>query len=371
MKKYTCLITTSVGLAPTLHRELKYLWVKPYNQFETWVFVDCTLKEIAFLNVWIRTWSKIRKQLSHKKQCDSFESLFTLLETLPRENYLDETSPFQIKAYSYNSDLESIPTIQSVSHKAILNRIIWKNQQHTVNNDKQAHTIRIQLHNNALFVYINTSWNALHERWRRMHHLQAPLKEHIAAALVLMTSRWYSLPLVDVCCWWWTIPIEAALIATNRAPWMHRWFACESFWWFNFQDDIASIKHDAQQKIFEKEYKIVWYDIDQEAIRCAADHASNAWVAHCISLQSRDCTDVILEENDTLITNPPYWKRIWSENVDQIHDIIFHKARYCKAATIISGYEHTHWLYHPRYRKTKQTKNWADRCNIYMHNKVN
>jgi putative N6-adenine-specific DNA methylase len=367
MKRYTCLITTSVGIAPTLHRELKYLWVKPYNQFETWLFVDCTIEEIAFLNVRVRTWSKIWMQLWENQSCLTFEELFLHCEKIAREDYIPEWAPLQIEAFSYKSDLQSITTLQSVAHKAVLNRIIWRDNKRIQQDNKQSHTIRIQVDNNTLRVYINTSWNALHERWRRTHAVQAPLKEHIAAALVLMTSRWYSQPLIDVCCWWWTIPIEAALIASNRAPWLEREFACWSFPWHNLEEHINHVKQTALQKIFDKEYHIQWYDIEHDAISYATIHAKNAWVNHCITFKQDNCAQVILQNNDTLITNPPYWKRIWSEHVDEIHDVIFHKARYCKAATIISWYEHTHWLYHPRYWKTRQTKNWSDRCTIYMH----
>jgi putative N6-adenine-specific DNA methylase len=102
------------------------------------------------------------------------------------------------------------------------------------------------------------------------------IKEHIAAALVLMTSRGYSDPLIDPCCGSGTIPIEAAMIASNRAPGLLRSFACEEFPDPQRAKAVQDVVDTAKTKIFEKDYIILGYDIQQELIDQAKTNAESA-----------------------------------------------------------------------------------------------
>lgn len=78
-------------------------------------------------------------------------------------------------------------------------------------------------------IFVNTSGTPLHQRGRRKSTGEAPLKENLAAALVLMSSRKYRELLRDPCCGSGTVPIEAACIARNIAPGLLRHFAFEKF----------------------------------------------------------------------------------------------------------------------------------------------
>ncbi len=74
---------------------------------------------------------------------------------------------------------------------------------------------------------LNTTGESLHKRGYRTHAGEAPLKENLAAALVLSAGRKFRDPLIDITCGAGTILIEAAMIAKNIAPGMKRHFAFE------------------------------------------------------------------------------------------------------------------------------------------------
>ncbi len=349
-------------------RELKYLRAKPYNWFDTGTFVDCTNEEIAKLNVWLRTWSKIRMQLAEKEICTHFDTLHELTSSINWSDYIAPMQWISIVAHSRESELHAERTIQSISHKAVIQSLTWTdNSERDIDDTIPVAIIRVSIAHDYCKIFINTSWNSLHERWYRLDSWEAPIKEHMAAALVLMTSRWYSTPFVDPYCGSWTIPIEAAMIASNRAPWLKRSFACERFPWFDFTALVAEQKEQAQNKIFDKEYDIQWFDIDQDVVYIAEDNARNAWVDHIVSFRRNDSLHHQFGEEQTIVTNPPYWRRIWEDVADRVHDTLFHKARYVKNMTVISWFEQAQEYYEPRFWKVKEARNWADDVNIYIH----
>lgn len=82
MKTHKRLITTSRGIAPTLKRELKYLRYKPYHQFDTGVYIEAPLDQVAHLNIWLRTASKAWLILQEKQSVNTFEELFQLIKKM-------------------------------------------------------------------------------------------------------------------------------------------------------------------------------------------------------------------------------------------------------------------------------------------------
>ena len=150
----------------------------------------------------------------------------------------------------------------------------------------------------------------LHKRGYRPAHNAAPLKETMAAAMVLL-SRWRGRDdFCDPFCGSGTIPIEAALIALNRAPGLNRGFSAMR--WDGFSGRVwDEAREEARAKEFRGDYRIVGSDIDAKALALAKENAERAGVADIVRFELADATKFDRPtERGVIVTNPPYGERI-------------------------------------------------------------
>ncbi|MCY9846902.1 bifunctional 23S rRNA (guanine(2069)-N(7))-methyltransferase RlmK/23S rRNA (guanine(2445)-N(2))-methyltransferase RlmL [Pectobacterium jejuense] len=188
---------------------------------------------------------------------------------------------------------------------------------------KQQPDIRVNvfLQRDMASVSLDLSGDGLHQRGYRDLAGLAPLKENLAAAIVLRSGWQNGTPLVDPMCGSGTLLIEAAMIASDRAPGLHR-----THWGFN-----AWLKHDAElwrevtseaqqrarQGLQATTSRFFGSDNDRRVIEIAKANARRAGVAELISFDVRDAAQLKnpLPEGPkgTVVSNPPYGERLESE----------------------------------------------------------
>ncbi|MEQ9847773.1 bifunctional 23S rRNA (guanine(2069)-N(7))-methyltransferase RlmK/23S rRNA (guanine(2445)-N(2))-methyltransferase RlmL [Pectobacterium brasiliense] len=188
---------------------------------------------------------------------------------------------------------------------------------------KQQPDIRVNvfLQRDTASVSLDLSGDGLHQRGYRDLAGLAPLKENLAAAIVLRSGWKSGTPLVDPMCGSGTLLIEAAMIASDRAPGLHR-----THWGFN-----AWLKHDAElwrevtseaqqrarQGLQATTSRFFGSDNDRRVIEIAKANARRAGVAELISFDVRDAAQLKnpLPEGPkgTVVSNPPYGERLESE----------------------------------------------------------
>ncbi|ASY82524.1 23S rRNA (guanine(2445)-N(2))/(guanine(2069)-N(7))-methyltransferase [Pectobacterium polaris] len=188
---------------------------------------------------------------------------------------------------------------------------------------KQQPDIRVNvfLQRDMASVSLDLSGDGLHQRGYRDLAGLAPLKENLAAAIVLRSGWQNGTPLVDPMCGSGTLLIEAAMIASDRAPGLHR-----THWGFN-----AWLKHDtelwrevtteaqqrARQGFQATTSRFFGSDNDRRVIEIAKANARRAGVAELISFDVRDAAQLKnpLPEGPkgTVVSNPPYGERLESE----------------------------------------------------------
>ncbi|WP_299081575.1 bifunctional 23S rRNA (guanine(2069)-N(7))-methyltransferase RlmK/23S rRNA (guanine(2445)-N(2))-methyltransferase RlmL [uncultured Paraglaciecola sp.] len=177
-------------------------------------------------------------------------------------------------------------------------------------------SIRIQarMWRSVLGIYIDLSGQSLHQRHYRAKTGLAPVKEHLASAM-LIRSGWHKnklLPLIDPMCGAGTIAIEAAMMAQNIAPGLKR-----ETWGFDSwkQHDKASwdnLTNEAEQAK-QKHQGVIWAnDIDASMVSVARENANLAGVANAIKFTQQDAcqlpsTDL---ESGYMVSNPPYGERL-------------------------------------------------------------
>ena len=265
-------------------------------------------------NLWLRTCDRIMRVMA-QFEARSFEELFQGIKKIEWEKMLPEDARFPIRAKCVKSQLMSPSDVQKIAKRAMVERLKGAYGAEWFSETGALFQIDISIRDDIATVCVDSSGEPLSKRGYRTWNGEAPLRETLAAALVLQ-SGWHPWqPLVDPCCGTGTILIEAAFIATSRAPGLTRRFAMEAWPVVNHDyEKIEEIRREARLKFEEglkRPINISGSDINPEAIELARRHVKQAGLEGRIRLLVRDLRDVtIADEPGVFIANPPYGERL-------------------------------------------------------------
>lgn len=313
------LITTSFGLEALVKRQLFDMGYENLDVTDGMIGLDANLHDVARLNIELREADRVYLVVDEFEAKD-FDQLFEKLKAITWSDYLSKDSNFIINARTYKSKLHSVPTIQSVSEKAVVESMKKTYNISHFNKSAERVSIEVMLNRDMATLAINTSGEGLHKRGYREDSVKAPLRENLAAALVDLSFYNPDRFLFDGFCGSGTILIEAARRARNIAPGLDRDFDFQNFIFID-----ASCYKDAKTKAlsdidYDVKLNILGSDISGRAISLAQQNAINAGVEEDISFITRDISNVALRDDyGILITNPPYGKRLSDINVDEIY----------------------------------------------------
>ncbi len=188
---------------------------------------------------------------------------------------------------------------------------------------KQQPDIRVQvfLHRDRAIVSLDLSGGGLHQRGYRDGAGQAPLKENLAAAIVLRSGWQVGTPMADPMCGSGTLLIEAALMAADHAPGLLRrqwgfdaWLAHDETLW---REVLAQARERARLGLAQAAPVFFGSDNDARVLEKARANARHAGIAELISFSVNDVANLVnpLPEGPvgTLVSNPPYGERLESE----------------------------------------------------------
>lgn len=182
----------------------------------------------------------------------------------------------------------------------------------SVNRNNPDVRIEAFFHNHQCEISVDVSGEPLHRRGYRQDGAEAPLRENRAAALLLFSGYDGSKPLVDPFCGSGTIPIEAALIATHRAPGLLRptgEFAAAKLF-PEARAAIEAVRAEALKNVRETlEHPIIGRDTSEAALSTARSNAAKAGLAGLARFERGDAHEI--EAPDSwIVTNPPYGERL-------------------------------------------------------------
>jgi putative N6-adenine-specific DNA methylase len=342
-----------------------------------WIIENVTDRLITFsgpielmprINLWSRVGNKLYMLMAEQDNVMDFDSLFDLVNLINWKQIFKKDFPIVVKTSSVRSELFSARTIQSIWKKAIVKSLIWDTW--TVNEDSelQKAEILILIIDNKVRILLNTSGNALHMRGYRTSVWEAPIKESLAAALVLLSNWRFKDPFYDPFCGSWTIAIEALMIAKNIAPWLKRKFAFEKLWLVDL-DIVKNEKILAKKKEFDGKYIIRASDIDSEMIELSQENAARAWLAGEINFEQKDFKQYLESPYEgelmgSLVSNPPYWERLKDENLKWLYNNIDKLFRINTGlwGWIISSYMEFDGLIKKDSYKKRKLYNWWEKC---------
>ena len=319
------LITTSFGLESLVKFQLMDLGYKDFKVSDGLICLDGDLSDLAKLNINLRHADRVYLELASFKAMD-FEELFENIKKISWQDILAEDSNFIVNARSYKSKLFSLRSIQSISEKAIIDKLKLYYKKSFFEKTGERVKIEIMIEKNLAKVCLDTSGEGLHKRGYREGSVKAPLRENLAAALVDLSFYKPDRFLFDGFCGSGTILIEAARIGRNIAPGIDRNFDFTSF---KFIDPkyFKDAKKEAMEKIdYTKKLNILGSDISGRAITLAKQNAMNAGVEEDISFITRDFGSVAISDDyGVFISNPPYGMRLSETDLSETYKKINQK----------------------------------------------
>lgn len=310
MDKIELIATATFGLEAVVKRELMNLGYNDLNVENGRVTFTGTEKDIPRTNLWLRTADRVLLKMGEFKAL-TFEELFQQTKSLPWEEWITEDGNFVVEGKSIDSKLFSISDCQRIVEKAVVEKLKTKYNVEWFEKTGPKYTIEVSLLKDIATLTIDTSGEGLHKRGYRDRQGDAPIKETLAAAMILLSYWNKDRVLLDPFCGSGTIPIEAAMIGKNMAPGLDRDFAAEE--WPRVKKEYWSeARKEAFQAIDNKtKLHILGCDIDRKAILRARDNAANFGLEDDIAFFIKDFRDAELKnEYGVAVTNPPYGERI-------------------------------------------------------------
>ncbi len=266
-------------------------------------------KDLPRLNLNIRTGERVLLVLGTFPAQD-FDALFEGTKALPWERFIPREGQFPVKGHCLNSALHSVPACQAIVKKAIAARLGGKYGLNTLPETGPLYQVQFSVMNDEAALMLDTSGPGLHKRGYRAQGVAAPLRETLAAGLVLLSRYRGRDPLCDPFCGSGTIPIEAALIAKNRAPGLNRSFSAQKWGWLDKQFWMSAADEAIDQE-FDGDYEIWGGDIDPEAVALARHNAELAEVDEIVRFDVDDATRFHWGGlYGRVVTNPPYGERV-------------------------------------------------------------
>ncbi|MCP1640206.1 putative N6-adenine-specific DNA methylase [Streptococcus gallinaceus] len=312
-KQFNLIATAAAGLEAVVGRELRNLNYDCQVENGRVRFVG-DQAAIMETNLWLRSADRI-KIVVGQFPARTFEELFQGVFGLDWENYLPLGCKFPIsKAKCVKSKLHNEPSVQAISKKAVVKKL----QKHfsrpegvPLQEVGAEFKIEVSILKDIATVLIDTTGSSLFKRGYRVEKGGAPIKENMAAAILLL-SNWYpDKPLIDPTCGSGTFCIEAAMLARNMAPGLKRSFAFEEWNWMDAA--LMEQKRKEAQEAIKSDFQldISGFDIDGRMVEIAKKNAFAAGVENDITFKQMRLQDLHTDKvNGVIVSNPPYGERL-------------------------------------------------------------
>lgn len=309
---FDCFVQAAPGLEDLLRTELLQLGFEPGEAVAGGVPVQLDAAGIMLCNLELRTASRVLLRLGNFP-AGSREMLYDRARRLPWEVHLGASGTYRLHLVSSRSALQAGDELAQVMIDAI-HRHMRELGAEARFDDASATEIHVRLLNDHATISLNTGGEHLHRRGFRRHIGAAPLRETVAAAVVLSAFDGHD-TVVDPFCGAGTLLLEAADISSGLAPGRQRRFAFEQAGWFRpglwreVQRQSAARQQDSGDVL------LLGLDADESALEAAARNLRRAGHGS-VELRNADSTSFdwasVPGERRLLIANLPFGKRLGS-----------------------------------------------------------
>jgi len=318
---YNLFAACSPGLEFFLHQELVHLGLRPSNQNnlptagEGGVSFQGSLSSVYQANLNLRTATRVLVRLG-EFHTTKFVELHCKSANLAWEQFITPGLPLNLRVTCRQSRLYHSGAVSQRIAEAITDRLGFPSPIDKASPEEtSAQRIVIRLQNDVCTLSLDSSGDPLYKRGYRQAIGKAPLRETVAATMLLASGWDMQSPLIDPFCGTGVIPIEGALMSAGIPPGINRRFAFMD--WPVYDPRVwKALLVVANKKILLPEPSIYGSDRDAGSIRMAHENAARAGVAARVVFKHHAFSS--LEPHigpGWLVTNPPYGVRV-SHNQD-------------------------------------------------------
>ena len=310
MTQYTLFITCPRGLETPLTEELAALNCQDIQAVDGGVSCKGSLEQVYRINLHSRTASRVLLRLTKGSYRDEAD-IYKLAKNIHWSGWFTLEQTFKVKVEGKRANVKSLDFVGLKIKDALCDafRDIYDARPSVakIHPDVRIHAF---IDERNVQIFIDTSGEALFKRGYRQDTGEAPLRENLAAGLLLLAGYDGSQPFQDPFCGSGTLAIEAAWIATRRAPGLMRRFGFEKLQNFD-KAAWVKIRQQAREQIRHSAAPISGSDNDRYMIRAAQGNAEAAEVADLIQWKVQDAQDARPNgEGGIMISNPPYGVRL-------------------------------------------------------------
>ncbi|TLM61518.1 MAG: RNA methyltransferase [Deltaproteobacteria bacterium] len=310
MNRIDYFATTARGLEEILAGELQALGVVEVRPVPGGVHFRGDRTDGYRACLWLRTANRVLQPVA-TFACASADQLYEGVRNCPWEGFLTPGMTLALDASVRDSALTHSRFAALKGKDAIVDRLRdlrgWRPDIDPAAPDLP---VNLHIHKNRCTVSLDLAGDGLHRRGYRLERTVAPLRETLAAGLLLLSGWDGTTPFVDPMCGSGTLPIEAALIATRTAPGLGRGFAFQKWpgfdagGWQALRDEAHRLRRPAAAPI-------IGADRDPRALAAARDNAARQPAAGGIRWERSDFARFEPPAGPgTLLCNPPYGERL-------------------------------------------------------------
>ena len=291
-KKRKTRVTCAPSLAPYLKEELEALGFECLSMDKTGVEIEATTTDCMMLNLRLRTAFHVLQRFADIN-CRNADELYSEAKRLPWDRVIDPSGFLSVQSNVRNETITNSMFPNMRLKDAICDKLISVSGKRP-DSGSSTDGMVVNLHwvDNKARIYLNMTGRKLSDRGYRKMPFMAPMRETIAAAVLMEMKYDGSKPLVVPMCGSGTIAIEAALIAKQRAPGLLRSnYGCNQ--WLGADKNAWTQQRADAKKLIAKEdpAPIIASDIEPEAIEASKKNAVTAGVDHLIDFHVCDFSE--------------------------------------------------------------------------------
>ena len=295
----------SPGLEDVCSAELPALGIAPQEVTVGGVAFEGRLRELYLANLWLRTASRILVRFAEFRSRD-FPDLYRRTHRLPWGRFIQPEASVAFRVTCHASRLNHTSRIAETLESA-LNQALGRSTNPVGDNPQ---LVMVRIVDDQVVISIDSSGELLHRRGYRQSVTVAPLRETLAAGVLMLLGWNGTMPLADPMCGSGSFLLEGALLARRRAPGLNRSFAFMN--WPGYREGLWKLLcAEAQRQEVDVALAISGADESPKAVAAARENCQRSGVAdqvvidqHCLSEQP------VHDGRGVLVCNPPYGKRL-------------------------------------------------------------
>jgi putative N6-adenine-specific DNA methylase len=308
-------ISCGPGSVPYLAEEVRQLGFTILSEHERGVEIEASWKDAPRLNLCLRTGLHVMYPLK-KFPCSGPDELYRETGALAWEDIIEPSEYVSVVSVIETGHIKNSMFANQKVKDAIADRLVKKRGSRPSSGPVRDNVVVDLFWNrDNCWLYLDTSGNKLSDRGYRIHPQAAPLRETLAASLLLAAGYDGSSPLVNPMCGSGTLAIEAALIALDRAPGLLR----DNFGFMHVKNFDKAKMQALRNEIKARgrsslRSRIIASDRDRRAVDAAKKNARAAGVDAFIEFHVCDYADTpVPVEKGIVILNPAYGVRMGEE----------------------------------------------------------